>query len=73
MTEAAPATDGATFADCTRAAIFWAKTRMGWKDTSVIEGPGEGGAHLVQNTVSDDLRAALDAIAGKIAGGDKPG
>ena len=42
-------------------------------DKSVIEGPGENGEHLVQNTVADDLRTALDAIAGKIASGDKPG
>ena len=45
----------------------------GWTEKSVIEGPGENGEHLVQNTVSDELRTALDAIAGKIASGDKPG
>ena len=38
-----------------------------------VGGPGPNGEHLVQNTVSDDLRTALDAIAGKIASGDKPG
>ena len=24
--------DGATYADCVRAAMFWAKTRMGWRE-----------------------------------------
>lgn len=46
---------------------------LGLKDTSKLEGSGENGEHLVQNTVADDLRTALDAIAGKIASGDKPG
>ena len=29
--------NGATHSDCVRAAMFWAKTRMGWKETSVNE------------------------------------
>ena len=29
--------DGATYSDCVRAAMFWAKTRMGWKETNVQE------------------------------------
>jgi predicted transcriptional regulator len=28
--------DKATHADCVRAAIFWAKTRMGWRETGDI-------------------------------------
>ena len=28
---------GATHSDCVRAAMFWAKTRMGWKETNVQE------------------------------------
>ena len=28
---------GATYSDCVRAAMFWAKTRMGWKETNVQE------------------------------------
>lgn len=28
--------DGATHSDCVRAAMFWAKTRMGWRETSDI-------------------------------------
>jgi len=30
-------TTGATHSDCVRAAMFWAKTRMGWKETNVQE------------------------------------
>lgn len=30
-------TTGATYSDCVRAAMFWAKTRMGWKETNVQE------------------------------------
>jgi hypothetical protein len=37
-----------------------------------ITGDG-GGAVKVEATVSDDLRSALDAIAGKIAGGTGAG
>jgi hypothetical protein len=33
----------------------------------------DGGAVKIEATVSDDLRQALDAIAGKIAGGDGAG
>lgn len=29
--------DGAAYADCLRAAMFYAKTRMGWKETNVNE------------------------------------
>ena len=28
---------GATYSDCVRAAMFWAKTRMGWKETNIQE------------------------------------
>ena len=29
--------DGATHADCVRSAMFWAKTRMGWRETASLE------------------------------------
>ena len=62
--------DGATQADCIRAAMFWAKTRMGWRETNNLEVAGkDGGPIQTETTVSDDLRQALDAIAGKIAAG----
>lgn len=28
---------GATHSDCVRAAMFWAKTRMGWRETNGLE------------------------------------
>lgn len=34
-------TDGATHADCLRAAMFWAKTRMRWRETDRDEGTAE--------------------------------
>ena len=36
-------TTGATYSDCVRAAMFWAKTRMGWKETNVQEHTGANG------------------------------
>ena len=29
--------DGASYSDCVRAAMFWAKTRMGWRETAQAE------------------------------------
>lgn len=56
------------------AAIFWLKTRAGWIDRSAVEHSGPGGGPIQSEaTVSDDLRQALDAIAGKIAGGTGAG
>ena len=37
---------GATHSDCVRAAMFWAKTRMGWKETNVQEHTGKDGTAL---------------------------
>ena len=42
-------TTGATYSDCVRAAMFWAKTRMGWKETNVQEHIGANGADLPKN------------------------
>jgi hypothetical protein len=39
-------TTGASYSDCVRAAMFWAKTRMGWKETNVQEHTGKDGATL---------------------------
>mgnify|MGYP006447018819 CR=1 FL=1 len=38
--------DGATYADCVRAAMFWAKTRMGWAETSKHELSGADGGPI---------------------------
>ena len=29
--------EGASFGECSRAAMFWAKTRMGWRETTHID------------------------------------
>ena len=42
-------------------------------EKQTIEGSGPNGEHVVNHTVDDELRTALDAIAGKIASGDKSG
>ena len=50
-------TTGATYSDCVRAAMFWAKTRMGWKETNVQEHTGVDGkpiAHSVEIKVTFD-------------------
>jgi len=48
------------------AAIFWLKTRGGWKETSVIEGPGPNGQHLHKVSIDPDRLsdAALEEIIG---------
>ena len=48
---------GATYSDCVRAAMFWAKTRMEWKETNVQEHTGVDGkpiAHSVEIKVTFD-------------------
>lgn len=41
-------TTGATYSDCVRAAMFWAKTRMGWKETNAQEHTGANGEAIQQ-------------------------
>lgn len=36
--------DGAGYSDCIRAAMFWAKTRMEWRETSVIDSTSSDGS-----------------------------
>jgi predicted transcriptional regulator len=46
----------------------------GWTEKTATEVTGkDGGPIQTEQAVSDDLRTALDAIAGKIASGGKPG
>ena len=44
-------TTGATHSDCVRAAMFWAKTRMGWKETNVQEHTGANGTETQSQKV----------------------
>ena len=46
--------NGATYGECSRAAMFWAKTRMGWRETQHVEHSGALNINLVDNFVADD-------------------
>ena len=56
------------------AAIFYLKTQAGWRETSVIEGPGPNGEHTVNHTV-DLSKAPPELLEWIVAQGDasKPG
>lgn len=41
--------DGASYAECSRAAMFWAKTRMGWRETDRLEHTGVDGQPIDMN------------------------
>ena len=61
-------TTGATHSDCVRAAMFWAKTRMGWKETNVQEHTGANGKDLIptaKQMTTDELKAELEALGVK--------
>lgn len=36
--------DGASHSDCVRAAMFWAKTRMGWRETNNVDHTSSDGS-----------------------------
>ena len=60
---------GATYSDCVRAAMFWAKTRMGWKETNVQEHTGANGKPLIPSAkemTTDELKAELEALSVKL-------
>ena len=62
-------TTGATHSDCVRAAMFWAKTRMGWKETNVQEHTGANGKDLIPSAkqmTTDELKAELEALGVKL-------
>jgi len=53
---------GASYADCTRAAMFWLKTRAQWRETERIEHSGpDGGPIQTEDTGARDKLAALIA------------
>ncbi len=43
----ATVSEGASYSDCLKAAMFWLKTRAQWRETSVVEGPGDAGEHTL--------------------------
>lgn len=52
--------DGATYGDCVRAAMFWAKTRMGWRETQDLNHKSEDGS-MSPSQHGDAVLAALKA------------
>ena len=50
--------NGATHSDCVRAAMFWAKTRMGWRETNALDVTSSDGSMTPQPT-QDAVLAAL--------------
>ena len=47
---------GATHSDCKAAAMFWAKTRMGWRETDRLEHSGPDGGAIpvkIERTIVD--------------------
>ena len=49
--------DGASHSDCVRAAMFWAKTRMGWRETAHIDHSSTDGSmrpNVIQLVAPDD-------------------
>lgn len=60
---------GATHGDCKAAAMFWAKTRMGWRETAQVDHTSSDNS-MTPKGVPDEVTAALDAVARKLTGGD---
>ena len=50
--------DGATHGECSRAAMFWAKTRMGWRETDRLEHTGADGQPITFQRIE---RVVIDA------------
>ena len=47
---------GASYGECSRAAMFWAKTRMGWRETDRLEHSGPDGGAIpieIKRTIVD--------------------
>ena len=61
--------DGAKHADCRTAAIFWAKTRMGWRETSDVNLSVNGGGSLKLETT--DPQEAAEAYQKMVDGNVK--
>ena len=47
--------NGATHSDCVRAAMFWAKTRMGWRETENLNHISEDGSMTPKGRTLDDF------------------
>lgn len=49
-------------------AIFFAKTRMGWRETTVLEHTGKDGGPIKTENAFNIISAALDKIADRLTG-----
>lgn len=49
--------DGASHSDCVRAAMFWAKTRMGWSETQKLEHSSPDGSMTPSRIVIEAAQA----------------
>ena len=61
-------TKGATHADCIRAAMFWAKTRMGWRETNHLEHTSPDGSMTPKANQPVDLSLLSDATLAELMG-----
>jgi hypothetical protein len=60
--------DGATYSDCVRAAMFWAKTRMGWRETQHIDHTSSDGTMSPKSAkamTNEEIEAELEALGVK--------
>ena len=51
--------DGAAYADCLRAAMFYAKTRMGWRETQNLNHKSEDGSMSTKASTDPEVAAAI--------------
>jgi hypothetical protein len=62
--------EGANYADCVRAAMFWAKTRMQWRETNHVDHTSSDGSMAPKTiTATDPIEAAKQYQ--DIMGGDE--
>lgn len=57
---------GASYSDCVRAAMFWAKTRMGWRETQELNHKSEDGS-MSPKSALDVSKISDSALAELIA------
>lgn len=51
--------EGASHSDCVRAAMFWAKTRMGWRETQDLNHKSEDGSMSPKASTDPEVAAAI--------------
>ena len=61
--------EGASYSDCLKAAMFWLKTRARWREVNSTEITGRDGGPIQTETMNPDVASAIDAIARKLASG----